>query len=74
MQGVLVALQESLLGASQTGQALSCAHAQPIKLPASLRVPRPPPPAISRWDMMNEGGSAKERLIFGVMVAGAGTR
>ena len=65
------ALQEQLLGASRAGQALSCANAQPLRLAASQRALLPRPPAISRRNMMNAGGSAKERLVFGVMAAGA---
>ena len=65
------ALQEQLLGASRAGQALSCANAQPLRLAASQRALLPRPPAISRRNHMNRGGSAKERLILGIMAAGA---
>ena len=65
------ALQEQRVGASCAGQALSCANARPLRLAASQRALLPRPPAISRRNMMNAGGSAKERLVFGVMAAGA---
>ena len=65
------ALQEQLLGASRAGQALSCANARPLRLAASQRAFFPRPPAISRRNMMNAGGSAKERLLFSIMAAGA---
>ena len=67
------ALQEQLLGASRAGQALSCANARPLRLAASQRAFFPRPPAISRRNMTNAGGSAKERLIFMAMAAGAAT-
>ena len=65
------ALQEQLLGASRAGQALSCANAQPLRLAASQRALLPRPSGISRRNYMNRGGSAKERLILGIMAAGA---
>ena len=65
------ALQEQLLGASRAGQALSCANAQPLRLAASQRALLPRPSGISRRNYMNRGGSAKERLDFMAMAAGA---
>ena len=65
------ALQEQLVRASRAGQALSCAKARPMLLAASQRAFWLRPPAISRRDMMNAGGSAVERLIFGTTAAGA---
>ena len=64
------ALQEQLVRASRAGQALSCAKARPMLLAASQRAFWLRPPAISRRDMMNAGGSAVERLICGITAAG----
>ena len=64
------ALQEQLIRASRAGQALSCAKARPMLLAASQRAFWLRPPAISRRDMMNAGGSAVERLICGIIAAG----
>ena len=65
------ALQEQRVGASRAGQALSCANARPLRLAASQRAFFPRPPAISQRNMTNAGGSAKERLNFMAMAAGA---